>query len=62
MSQKVKIITFVPESHADAVRGAIGLAGGGVLGNYDFFSFSIRGIGRFKPFKRASLALGKVGV
>lgn len=46
--RNVKIVVFVPISHADVVRQAFGEAGAGKIGNYDFCSFSSRGIGRFK--------------
>ncbi len=59
--QKIKLVTFVPETHADIVRNAIGEAGGGILGNYDFCSFSIKGIGRFRPLEGASPTIGEVG-
>ena len=36
----VKIAVNVPESHADALREAIGKAGAGKIGNYSFCSFS----------------------
>jgi len=58
---KVKIVVFVPEAHTDAVRKAIGKAGGGVIGKYSHCSFSIKGVGRFKPLKGAKPAIGKVG-
>jgi len=58
----VKLVTFVPESHANIVRKAIGKAGGGILGNYDNCTFSIKGIGRFRGLKGANPAIGKVGV
>ena len=47
----VKIVVFAPETHADAVREAMGKAGAGKMGNYSFCSFSAKGIGRFKPEK-----------
>lgn len=56
-----KLIVFVPLSHADIVREAIGSAGGGRLGNYSFCSFSARGTGRFRPEVGASPHIGKVG-
>jgi hypothetical protein len=60
-SNKVKIVVFVPESHADAVREAMGNAGAGKIGNYAFCSFSSKGIGRFKPEEGAHPAIGEVG-
>jgi len=60
MSQH-KIVVFVPVSHADAMREAIGRAGGGRLGNYSCCSFSVRGVGRFRPEPGAQPAIGQVG-
>ena len=57
----VKIVIFVPEAHADAVREAMGKAGAGKIGNYTFCSFSTKGIGRFKPEEGAHPKIGKVG-
>ena len=37
----VKIVVYVPESHADAIREALG-NGAGKIGNYDFTSFSVK--------------------
>jgi len=60
-SKKVKIVVFVPETHTDVVRRAMGKAGAGEIGNYSFCSFSSRGIGRFKPEKGADPHIGEVG-
>lgn len=57
----VKVVVFVLQTHADKVRAAIGDSGGGNIGNYSHNSFSIKGIGRFKPGKRAKPAIGEVG-
>jgi len=57
----VKIVVFVPLTHAGTVRKAIGDAGGGVIGNYTYCSFSSRGVGRFNPQKGASPAIGEIG-
>ena len=57
----LKIVTYVPVTHADKVREAIGKAGGGKLGNYSFASFSTRGIGRFLPGEGTRPAIGEVG-
>ena len=57
----VKIVVFVPETHADAVREAMGKAGAGKIGNYTHCSFSSQGIGRFKPEEGAHPAVGKIG-
>jgi len=60
-SKNVKIVVFVPETHADIVREAMGRAGAGVIGNYTFCSFSTKGIGRFKPEEGAHPNIGEAG-
>lgn len=61
MNNLVKIVVFVPETHTDVVRKAIGNAGAGQIGNYSHCSFSSKGIGRFKPLEGAHPAIGEVG-
>ena len=56
-----KIVVYVPLTHTDNVREAIGNAGGGKLGKYTYCSFSTRGIGRFKPEEGANPHIGAVG-
>jgi len=56
-----KIVVYVPVDHADKIRGAIGDAGGGKLGNYAFCSFSAKGTGRFRPEPGANPVIGKIG-
>ena len=60
-STTYKLIVYVPLTHTDIVREAIGNAGGGKLGKYSFCSFSTRGVGRFKPEAGAQPHIGKVG-
>lgn len=61
MDGLIKIVVFVPETHADIVRNAIGKAGGGKFGNYSFCSFSSKGVGRFLPEQGANPAIGTIG-
>lgn len=61
MSVLVKIVVTVPEADADKLREAIGNADGGRIGNYTHCSFSVKGVGRFKPEDGAHPAVGKVG-
>lgn len=61
MALKYKIVVFVPLSHVDQVREAIGSAGGGKIGKYSFCSFSTKGIGRFKPEVGARPTIGEIG-
>ena len=58
---KVKIVVFVPETHADVVRKAIGESGAGNIGNYSHCSFSVKGKGRFLPLDGANPTVGKIG-
>jgi hypothetical protein len=37
-----KLVTFVPLTHADVVREAMGKAGAGVIGEYQYCTFSTR--------------------
>lgn len=52
---------YVPESHGDIVRDAIGAAGAGKIGNYSHCTFTIKGTGRFKPLEGANPTIGEVG-
>jgi len=55
------IVVNVPTHEADAMREAIGSAGGGKLGNYSFCSFSIKGLGRSLPNHDANPTIGTPG-
>jgi hypothetical protein len=61
-TKRIKIVIFVPETHADAVRQALGDAGGGVIGKYHHVTFSTKGTGRFTPGEGARPAIGEIGV
>ena len=60
-TKNVKFVVFVPLTHADAVRQALGEAGAGKIGNYDFCSFSSRGTGRFRGNEKTNPTIGEVG-
>jgi len=60
-TKNVKVVVFVPETHTNIVREAMGSAGAGKIGNYSFCSFSTKGIGRFKPETGANPHIGKIG-
>ena len=57
----LKIVVFVPESHADLVREAIGRTEAGTIGNYTECTFSVSGTGRFRSEQGAHPATGQVG-
>jgi dinuclear metal center YbgI/SA1388 family protein len=56
-----KLVVFVPVSHAEVVRQALGNAGAGFIGNYSHCSFSANGTGRFLPGDNTNPFVGKVG-
>ena len=62
ITKRIKIVIFVPETHADAVREALGDAGGGIIGNYSHVTFSTKGTGRFTPMEGAQPNIGQVGI
>ena len=57
----LKLVTFVPESHAEYVRNALFNAGAGNIGNYDSCSFNLHGEGTFRANELASPFVGDVG-
>ena len=61
MAKLVKIVVFVPETHTNIVRKAMGDAGAGQIGNYSHCTFSSKGTGRFKSLEGANPTIGKVG-
>lgn len=61
MPQFVKIVIFAPASHADKIRRALAQAGCGHVGKYDFCSFSVKGVGRFRGLAGTKPFIGKIG-
>jgi hypothetical protein len=61
-SDYVTIVITVPETHANAVREAMGRAGAGKVGNYSYCSYSVKGTGRFMPNKGSDPYIGTEGV
>lgn len=56
-----KVVVFVPEESADAVKTAAFKAGGGAIGNYSECSFSTTGTGTFLPGEAANPHIGHAG-
>ncbi|MEO6302680.1 MAG: Nif3-like dinuclear metal center hexameric protein [Bacteroidia bacterium] len=54
-----KLITFVPESHHQAVLDALFNAGAGHIGNYSHCSFTLEGTGTFKGNSDTTPFVGK---
>ncbi len=44
-----KMSVFVPKSHSDKVRNALGEAGAGWIGNYSHCTYNVKGVGTFIP-------------
>ncbi len=59
--QMYKIVSYVPESHLEAVKAAMFEAGAGNFGDYDCCSWQTLGVGQFRPLAGANPALGEVG-
>lgn len=57
----VKVVVFVPKSHSDVARKAMGDAGAGRIGLYSHCSYSVDGVGRYKPLEGAHPVIGEVG-
>lgn len=60
-NETVKLVVYVPETHADQVREAMGKTGAGLVGDYKYCTFSIKGTGRYVPLDTAHPYLGKIG-
>ena len=56
-----KVVTFVPETHADAVRRAMFDTGAGRIGNYDSCSYNLAGTGTFRAGEGANPFVGERG-
>jgi dinuclear metal center YbgI/SA1388 family protein len=57
----LKLVTFVPDTHAENVRTALFNAGAGHIGNYDSCSYNLSGEGTFRAREGANPFVGAVG-
>jgi dinuclear metal center protein, YbgI/SA1388 family len=57
----LKLVTFVPASHAAKVRDALFMAGAGSIGNYDCCSYNLKGGGTFRALEGTKPFVGKQG-
>ena len=55
---KYKLVIYTPPTHSDIVREALGKAGAGVIGNYEYCSFSTIGYGRYRGNEKSNPAIG----
>ncbi|MFH1738152.1 MAG: Nif3-like dinuclear metal center hexameric protein [bacterium] len=60
-SAQVKMVTFVPCNHTDAVRTAMAKAGAGRIGEYEICSFRLSGEGSFRGSERTNPFIGEAG-
>ena len=60
-ARELKLVVFVPEDHADALRDALAEAGAGVIGNYSRCSFNTQGVGTFFGEEGANPEVGEQG-
>ena len=58
---KYKLVIFTPLTHADIVRESLGKAGAGVIGNYEYCSFSSIGYGRYRGNEKSNPTIGVAG-
>jgi dinuclear metal center YbgI/SA1388 family protein len=56
-----KLVTFVPQRHAEDVRNALFLAGAGHIGQYDSCSFNLEGKGSFRALEGSQPFVGETG-
>lgn len=60
-NQEVKIVTFVPASEVETVRGALATAGAGIIGGYEVCSFASPGTGTFRGDESTNPTIGRKG-
>ncbi|MBI2436344.1 MAG: hypothetical protein HYV41_01190 [Candidatus Magasanikbacteria bacterium] len=60
-SSFVKLKINVPATHLEIVRKALGEAGAGKLGNYDYCACTYPVHGYFRPLAGAKPAIGEIG-
>lgn len=57
----LKLVVFVPEDYAGAVREALARSGAGWIGNYSDCTFNLRGTGTFRPLEGTNPFTGSTG-
>lgn len=58
----LKLVSFVPVDHKEAVLQALYEAGAGQIGEYDHCSFQLQGVGTFRPSDKANPVIGSGNV
>lgn len=57
----VKLVVYVPVEAVEKVRLALGKAGAGYIGKYDYCAFTSKGVGHFRPLKGTRPYTGTLG-
>lgn len=57
----VKLVVYIPAEAFEKVRLALGRAGAGKIGNYDFCGFATRGTGYYRPLEGSNPYKGEQG-
>ncbi|QDP40629.1 Nif3-like dinuclear metal center hexameric protein [Radiobacillus deserti] len=57
----LKLVAFVPNTHVDEVKRALGDNGAGHIGNYSDCMFETNGFGQFKPLEGTNPFIGEKG-
>ncbi|MBO3442956.1 Nif3-like dinuclear metal center hexameric protein, partial [Clostridium sp. CCUG 7971] len=57
-----KLAVYVPNSHVEIVKSALGASGAGHIGNYSHCTFNSEGIGNFKPLDGSNPFIGNEGM
>ena len=58
--QLLKLVVFVPQTHAEAMRQALGGAGAGHIGAYSHCTYNLQGTGTFLPLPGTNPFIGKI--
>ena len=61
VNKLLKLVTYIPESHIEAVRDKLFESGAGVIGNYDNCGFTTSGTGSFRANEMAKPFTGEKG-
>ncbi len=56
--KRVKIFVTIPYENLEKVRNAVCSAGAGIIGNYSFCTYSVKGVGTFNPNENANPYIG----
>lgn len=58
----LKLTVYIPETHLEAVKSALFVAGAGRYRHYDCCAWQVRGEGQFRPLTDSAPFVGQAGV